>query len=112
MKSNEKPHLIVPPDESSTVPSPAPTNQKSEYKPIDCSVYDLFEAAALRRRTLLLTIGGKSGEYLIEDVFSKGKEEFLLVLSSSTGEQSTIRLDSIDLIVDPSDKKSYFPYSC
>ena len=39
-------------------------------------------------------------------------EEVLTVSPLSTNEKLTIRLGRIELIVDPSNKKSYFPYEC
>jgi transcriptional antiterminator Rof (Rho-off) len=115
MNPNEKPHSIVPSNEDSAsapVSSPTIASEKSEYKPIACSVYDVFEVAALRRKTLMLTVGGRSADYIMEDVYAKGQEEFLKALLASTGEQLTVKLDSTDLIVDPSNKKSYYPYPC
>jgi transcriptional antiterminator Rof (Rho-off) len=82
------------------------------YQPIACSVYDLLEAAALHQKALLLRIEGVTRKYIIRDVFSKGKEEFLIGFLADTSEESTIRLDKIDLIIDPTDKKSYFPTQC
>ncbi len=85
---------------------------ESPYRPIACSLYDLFEAAALHQRTLQLRIDGNVADYVVRDVFSRGKEEFLVGVRQDTGELSTIRLDRIDLVIDPTDKKSYFPSQC
>ena len=85
---------------------------KNDYRLIACSIYDLFEAAALHRRTLHRSIGRTTSEHIIQDVYSKGNEEFLKVSRPSTCEEMTVRLHKIDLIVDPADKKSYVPYHC
>lgn len=85
------------------------SKSNSGYQPIACSVYDLLEAAALHRKALRLRIEGITREYVIRDVFSKGKEEFVVGFEAEMDEESTIRLDKIDLIIDPTDKKSYFP---
>lgn len=48
-----------------------------DYRPISCSLYDVLEAAALKKRMLTLTIDGQELTLVIDDVFARGKEEFL-----------------------------------
>ncbi len=80
------------------------------YRPISCSVYDLLEASAVRHKVLELTIEGTRDRFQIVDVFAKGNEEFVVVSRVADRERKTIRIDTIEMIVDLSDNKSYLPY--
>jgi hypothetical protein len=37
-----------------------------------------------RRKTLILTVGGRTADSIIEDVYAEGREEFLKALLAST----------------------------
>jgi transcriptional antiterminator Rof (Rho-off) len=80
-----------------------------QYRPISCSVYDIFERAALRRNVLHLTIAGITMKARANDIYARGNEEFLEATNLQTDETVTIRLDQIEAVFDPSDNKLYFP---
>ncbi|MBI2619993.1 MAG: hypothetical protein HYW57_07915 [Ignavibacteriales bacterium] len=82
------------------------------YKPLACSLYDVLEAASMRKQRLRLTIGGEHRDVMIRDVFSKGPEEFLIAADPSTGREETIRLDRIELITDLVEGKTYTANRC
>lgn len=82
-------------------------SESKPYRPIACSLYDVLEAAAVRRHPLSITMGGVARVFVVEDLFSRGKEEFLVARLTEDNQRITVRLDKVELIVDPSDKKSY-----
>lgn len=84
----------------------------SVYKPIACSLYDVLEAASMKRVPVRLTMASSDRDFMIRDVFSKGSEEFLTARDLNTGAEETIRLDRIDLITDLSTGKSYTSDRC
>ncbi|MBI3788249.1 MAG: hypothetical protein HY276_08335 [Ignavibacteriales bacterium] len=84
----------------------------SSYQPISCSVYDVLEVAALRKKRLRLLISGKPQEIIVYDVYAKGKEEFLDGVDPNDGSALHIRLDAIDSLFDSSENKTYAPKQC
>jgi len=82
------------------------------YQPIACVLYDIFEVAALRRKRLILTIKGQEQEIVVQDVYAKGKEEFLDGVEPLSQQPLHIRLDAIEKVFDPSENKSYIPSRC
>ncbi len=84
----------------------------SNYQPISCSVYDVLEVAALRKKRLRLSIAGKAQEIIVRDVYAKGKEEFLDGVDPNGGRPLHIRLDTIDSVFDSSENKTYIPKQC
>lgn len=83
-----------------------------DYRPISCSLYDVLEAAALKKRMLTLTIDGQELTLVIDDVFARGKEEFLDGTNPLTNKNYHLRLDAIQEILDPSVGKTYLPDQC
>ncbi|HWP82040.1 MAG TPA: Rho-binding antiterminator [Bacteroidota bacterium] len=84
----------------------------ASYKPIACSLYDVFEVAALKGRILKLSIDGAEIELKVRDVYAKGKEEYLEGNRLDTGHQMIIRLDRIQSVFDPTDNTTYVPDGC
>lgn len=80
----------------------------SPYQPIACELYDIFEVAAMRKKKrLLLTIEGKPQEILVQNVYAKGNEEFLDGIDPASQVALHVRLDKIEKVFDPSEKRSY-----
>lgn len=75
-------------------------------------MYDVLEVAAMKRRTLTLTINGKEMTVLVNDVYARGKEEFLDGTDSVSGKPIRLRLDSIQRLHDHADGKTYIPQHC
>lgn len=65
----------------------------SNYKPISCSLYDRFEAYAVKKEKVSLTTTNETIEGVIIDLFSKDQIEFLKLKSGKI-----IRLDHIQSI--------------
>jgi transcriptional antiterminator Rof (Rho-off) len=84
----------------------------SDYQPIACALYDLFEVAAMRRQRLILTIDGGVQEILVHDVYANGNEEFLDGLDPTSHASLHIRLDRIEKVFDPTGNKSYISKQC
>lgn len=71
----------------------------SDYRPVDCSVYDRYELAIMRRRRLMLGWRDEAGFARLDrvaplDLRTRDGEEFLIFLNS-VGEEQTVRLDRI-----------------
>lgn len=71
----------------------------SDYRPIDCSVYDQYELAIMRRRRLMLGWRDEAGFARLDrvspvDLRTRDGEEFLVFVNSA-GEQLAVRLDRI-----------------
>jgi len=84
----------------------------TDYQPIACTLYDIFEVAALRSKRLILTVKGQEQEVVVHDVYAKGKEEFLDGVEPLSQQPLHIRLDAIEKVFDPSENKSYIPSRC
>ncbi len=82
------------------------------YIPISCSVYDVLEVAAMKKRRLIFTIGGIEQELLVLDVYARGKEEYLEGVDPLTNIPHILRLDTIESLFDPVDQKLYSPKAC
>lgn len=65
----------------------------SNYKPISCSLYDRFEAYAVKKEKVSLTTTDEAFEDIIIDLFSKDQIEFLKLKSGKI-----LRLDHIKTI--------------
>jgi len=65
----------------------------SDYKPIDCTIHDQYEAAAVRRTIVTLTWSERDTPYVgrILDVRVRDGAEFLVLEGGLT-----VRLDHID----------------
>ena len=62
-----------------------------DYVPIDCNFYDVLVLNAMKKKPLtIVKPGGETSVHSIKDIFTKEKEEFLLL-----DDESTIRLDNI-----------------
>jgi transcriptional antiterminator Rof (Rho-off) len=79
-----------------------------DYQPIACSVYDVLEVAAMRKQRLILKTATGERDVVVHDVYAKGKEEFLDAVDPTKGERFTLRLDLIQEILDPVEKKVLF----
>jgi Rho-binding antiterminator len=71
----------------------------SDYRPIDCSVYDQYELAIMRRRRLMLGWRDEAGLTRLDrvspvDLRTRDGEEFLVFVNSA-GEELAVRLDRI-----------------
>lgn len=76
-------------------------HQKLPYRSIACGTYDLFEAAALRRHPVRLTMtDGRMLTGLIGDVFARGREEFCRFIPENEKTSVEFRLDTIAEIID------------
>ncbi len=83
----------------------------TDYKPIACSLYDVIEAAAVRRAALDVRIKNEFGEseltLTVLDLFSRDKQEFLKAEDRSTGKEIILRLDQVLLLTDRATGKEY-----
>lgn len=74
-------------------------DKNKPYQPIACSIYDELELLAMRKESITLTYKEEGKEItiktLIVDLFTKEKEEFLVIEN-----KQVIRLDNILLIND------------
>lgn len=71
--------------------------KNKSYQPIACSIYDELELLAMRKKALTLTYTQEGKDINVKtvviDLFTKEKEEFLVLEN-----KQTIRLDHILLI--------------
>ena len=82
------------------------------YIPISCSVYDVLERAALHKKQLHLVLAEKELDVVVQDVFAKENAEYVLCAETEKGTVLTLRLDTIQSIVDPLDGKKYMSNRC
>jgi transcriptional antiterminator Rof (Rho-off) len=71
----------------------------TDYRPVDCSLYDRYELAIMRRCPLMLGWRDEAGQSHLEpvaplDLRTAAGEEFLVFLTAA-GRRQSVRLDRI-----------------
>ncbi len=89
------------------------TQEQNGYSPISCSAYDVLESSAVLRHDLELHLNdGTSVRGQIQDVYSRGSEEFCTVRLTDGAVHPPLRLDRISSITNHSDGKRYTTQAC